>query len=61
MDELREKMDQMRTELELVLKHVVGGEEKVNVVNYLSKPALPNDEYYYEEETYALNDQMGCF
>ena len=46
----------MRTNLGLVLKHVVGGEKKVNVVNYLSKPPPPNDGYYYEEDSYAMND-----
>ena len=52
-------MEQMRTELGLVLKHVRGSTEKVNAVNYLAKPPLPADEYYYEEDTYAVNDQAG--
>ena len=43
-DEIREEMAQMRTELGLVLKHVTGGAKKINVVNYLAKPPLPNDE-----------------
>ena len=51
----------MRTELGLVLKHVAGGAEKVNAVNYLSKPPPPNDEYYYEEGYYVVNDQTGGF
>lgn len=37
------------------------GEEKVNAVNYLDKPQPTVDEYYYEEDTYAVNDQMGGF
>ena len=60
-NEIREKMHQMKIELGLVFKHVSGGEEKVNVVNYLPKPPLPADEYYYEEDTYVLNDQTGGF
>ena len=54
-------MAQMRTELGLVLKHVAGGVEKVNTVNYLSKPPPPNDEYYNEEDSYMVNDQTGGF
>ncbi|XP_069150303.1 uncharacterized protein [Solanum lycopersicum] len=56
-DDLREEMSQMRTELGLVLKHVAGGEEKANAVNYLSKPPPPNDEYYCKEDSYVVNDQ----
>ncbi len=52
-------MDHIRTELGLVLKHVTWGVEKINAVNYLSKPLQPNDEYYYEEDSYAVNEQMG--
>lgn len=37
-DEMREDSVKIRTELELVLKHVRGGEEKVNAANYLTKP-----------------------
>ena len=51
----------MRFDLGLVLKHVIRGAEKVNVVNYLSKPPLPNDEHYYEEDFYAVNDHTLGF
>ena len=51
----------MRIELGLVLKHVGVGAEKVNAVNYLSKPPLPNDEHYYEEDFYAVNDHTLGF
>ena len=43
--DIYEEMSQMRTELRLVLKHVTWGIEKVNAVNYVSKPPLPTDEY----------------
>ena len=46
----------MRTELGSVLKHVTGGAEKINAVNYLAKPPPPIDECYYAEETYAVNE-----
>ena len=60
-DEIREEMAQMRTDLGLVLKHVTGGVEKINAVNYLAKPPPPNDECYYAEDTYAVNEQAGGF
>ncbi|XP_069150598.1 uncharacterized protein [Solanum lycopersicum] len=58
-EEIREEISQMRTKLGLVLKHVTGGEENVNAVNYLSKPQPPTDEYYYEKDSYVVNDQTG--
>ena len=59
-DEIREDMAQMKTELGLVLKHITRGEEKINAVNYLSKPPPPNDECY-EENFYAVNEQTRSF
>ena len=49
-NEIREDMAQMRAKLELVLKHVNGGVEKVNQGNYLNKPTPLVDEFYYEED-----------
>ena len=49
----------MRTELGLVLKHVIGGAEKINALNYLSKPQPPSDECYYEENSYAVMNSRG--
>ena len=60
-NEIREEMSQMRTELGLVLKHITGGVEKKNAVNYLSKPPPPNDECYYAEDSYAENEQGWGF
>ena len=37
------------------------GPEKINVVNYFSKPPQPNDEYYYVEDSYVVNEQTGGF
>ena len=54
-NEIREEMAQMRTELGLVLKHVTGGAKKINAVNYFVKPPPQNDEFYYEEDSYAVN------
>ena len=39
----------------------LGGAEKINAVNYLAKPPPPNDECYYAEDTYVVNEQMGGF
>lgn len=60
-DEIHEEMAQMRTDLRFVLKHVTWGAEKVNAVNYLSRPLLPTDEYYYEEDSYVVNEHTGSF
>ena len=60
-DEIREEMTQMRIEIRLILKHLNEGAEKVNAVNYLTKQQLPVDEYYYEEDTYAVIDQTRGF
>ena len=60
-DEIREKMAQIRTELGLILKHVIGVAEKINAVNFLSKPPPQNDECYYVEDPYAVNKQTGSF
>ena len=60
-DDICEEMAQMRAELGLVLKHVTGGEEKINAVNYLSKPPPPNDECYYVVNSYAVNEKTGHF
>ena len=38
-----------------------GGAEKINAVNYLSKPLPQNDECYYAEDSYAVNEQTGGF
>ena len=51
----------MRTRLGLVLKHIIGGAENINAVNYLSKPPPPNDECYYAEDSYTVNEQTGGF
>ena len=60
-DEIREAMAQMRNELGFVLKHINGGAEKINAVNYLSKPPPPNDECYYVVNSYAVNEKTGRF
>ena len=60
-DETRDEMAQMITELGLVLKHVTGGAEKITAVNNLAIPPPPNDECYYAEDTYTVNEQTGVF
>ena len=59
-NEIREEMAPMRTELAVVLT-CHWGAEKRNAVNYLPKPPPPNDECYYAEDTYAVNEQTGVF
>ena len=60
-DEICEEMAQMRTKFGLVLKHVTRGAEKINAVIYLSKPPPPNDECYYQEDFYAVNEHTGGY
>ena len=60
-NEICEEIAQMRTELGFTLKHVNGGVENVNAVNYLTKPPPRADEYLYEEDSYAVNDQIRGF
>ena len=59
--EIREKKTQKRTKLGLVLKHFTKGAEKVYALNYLTKLPPPVDEYYYEKDTYAVNDHTWGF
>ena len=61
LDEIYEEIAQMITELGLVLKHIAGGADKVNAVNYLTKPPLPAGDYYYEEDSYVVNEQTRVF
>ena len=60
-DELREKMAQMRSKLGFVLKPVSGGSEKENVVKYLSRTPCLTEEYYCEHTAYVVNDHTGGF
>lgn len=50
----------MRTEL-MVLKHISRGMEKINVVNILTRNPPPSEECYYEDDTYAVNNQTRDF
>ena len=46
----------------MVLKHITRDAEKINTVNYLPKPLPPNDECYYAEDSYAINEKIrGVF
>ena len=60
-DKIREEMAQIRTELGFVLNHVTRGDDKVNAVNYLTKPPPLVDEFYYEEDADEVNEQTGFF
>ena len=60
-DEIREEMARMITEPGFVLKHITSGVEKINQVNYLSKPPPPNDKCYYAEDYYEVSEKMGGF
>ena len=57
--EIREEMSQMKTKLGLVLKHITSGAEKINTVNYMSKPPPQNDECYYVVDSNAVNKKSG--
>ena len=54
-------MTQMRADIGIVLKHVIGGAYKVNAVNYLTKPPQPEDKYYYKGDTYVVNVKKRGF
>ena len=60
-DVIHQEIALIRNEIGLVLKHVTRSAEKINVVNYMSKPPSPNDECYYKEDSYAVNEQTGGF
>ena len=60
-DEICEEMYQMRKKLGLLLKHVTRGAEKVNSVNYLTKPPPLVDEFHYEKVSYEAKEQTGGF
>ena len=60
-DDICKEMAKMRTELWLVLKQIGEGVEKIDVVNYLSKPPPPKHEFYYEENYHAVNEQTVVF
>lgn len=44
-----------------MLKHVNEAADKMNAVHYLTRPPQVAEEYYYEEDAYAVHDQMGGF
>lgn len=51
----------MRFELGLVLKHVRGGAEKVNIVKYLTRNPPSTMDCYYKVDSNVMNDQMEGF
>ena len=59
--EMHEEVSKIRTDLGLVLEHVSRGAKKINMVNYLTKPPSPLDEYYYKEYFYVVNEQTRGF
>lgn len=59
--EIPEKFAQMRTKIRFILKHIIVGAENMNEVNYLTIPPPPADEFYYEDDCYAVNDQTEGF
>ena len=55
-DEILQEMALMRTELELVLKHITGGAGQINAVNYLCKQLPQNNECYYGDDSNTVNE-----
>ena len=49
------------TELGFVSKHVSMDTNKENAVNYLTRNHSSAEEYYYYEDSYAVNNYMKGF
>ena len=54
-------MVQIRNVLGLVIKHVSGGSEMVYAVYNVTGNPPPLEEYYFNEESYDVNDKTGGF